>query len=160
MFKANVEAMRLCFVSLLADSTTLKRMANRKERSIDSENSTTASDMVAIKLIAERIDRTARKLFHLLPEDIRPTGIPRLHKPREPRPEGPEEREYRSPTPGGPIPQEVRWPTWTIERILALADAYKEKYGKWPNKSSGRINDTEPDTWTGIDIALRVGNRG
>lgn len=47
----------------------------------------------------------------------------------------------------------------TVEQILAWADAYKAKHGKWPNQKSGSIEGTDR-TWTAINIALTVGSHG
>ena len=41
----------------------------------------------------------------------------------------------------------------TVEQILAWADAYKAKHGKWPNQTSGAIEGTNR-TWTAVNIAL------
>lgn len=52
-----------------------------------------------------------------------------------------------------------RKPDLTIARILAWADDYKRRIGRWPNHSSGRIRPDD-ETWLAIDAALRHGNRG
>jgi hypothetical protein len=93
----------------------------------------------------------------LLPDYLRPARAHHIQKPREHR--GELARPRAAPKEGGPIPREVRWPDWTIDRILQLADEFRKKHGKWPNGDSGRVSDSSPDTWTGIDIALARGNR-
>jgi hypothetical protein len=51
-------------------------------------------------------------------------------------------------------------PALSVEQILAWADAYYTRQGRWPTKASGRIPETEADTWKGVDQALVVGLRG
>ncbi len=156
MSTEDVEAIRQCMISLLVDSEGMRRKAHWLE---NNKNQPPLKTLLALKSMADRIDFNTRALYHLLPEPLRPTGIPRMQKPREPRPEGPDRRKYCRPKPGGPVPREVRWPGWTIEEILALADACKQKHGKWPHGNSGRVSTTSPDTWNGIDLALQRGNR-
>ena len=50
-------------------------------------------------------------------------------------------------------------PPLTIDRILEFADAYHTATGDWPNKKSGQVTDTN-ETWAGINITLRRGQRG
>jgi hypothetical protein len=156
MATEDVEAIRQRMISLLVDSENLKRKVDRIVRS---KNQTQPKALLALTQIADHINQETRELYHLLPEHLRPTELPRSLETREPRPEGSDGREHPGSRPGGPIPREVRWPNWTIEEILALADAFHEKHGKWPNGDSGRISDASPDTWTGINIALKNGNR-
>jgi hypothetical protein len=53
-----------------------------------------------------------------------------------------------------------RLPPLSIEKILAWADEYHGRTGRWPNPSSGRVQ-REPSThWQGVDAALRNGRRG
>jgi len=47
-----------------------------------------------------------------------------------------------------------------LSRILAWADDYRRRHGRWPSRSSGAVADSDGDTWQGIDDALRVGLRG
>lgn len=47
----------------------------------------------------------------------------------------------------------------SITAILALADRYHRRYGRWPNIKSGTIAGTS-DTWSSINYALRTGARG
>ncbi|MCW3096760.1 MAG: hypothetical protein JWL77_2378 [Chthonomonadaceae bacterium] len=157
MSTEDVEAIRQRMISLLVDAENLKRKVDRIVRS---KGQTQHQALIALTFITDRIDRETRELYHLLPEHLRPTALPPLQMPRESRPEGLERREHPGPRPGGKIPRKVRWPDWTIEDILALADAFYEKHGKWPSSNSGRISDASPDTWTGIDLALTRGNRG
>ncbi len=44
--------------------------------------------------------------------------------------------------------------------ILAWADAYFERAGKWPKKSSGPVENAPRERWDLIDNALCQGNRG
>ena len=48
----------------------------------------------------------------------------------------------------------------TPERILAWADCFHERTGHWPTRSSGPVEDSGGETWTGIDLALKRGTRG
>jgi hypothetical protein len=48
----------------------------------------------------------------------------------------------------------------TEEQILAWADAHHRRTGQWPIKPSGAVHGTRLETWTGIDKALRRGDRG
>lgn len=50
-------------------------------------------------------------------------------------------------------------PPFKIEKILRWADAHFERTGEWPNQYSGPIAGTD-ETWTAVQIALRVGLRG
>ena len=47
----------------------------------------------------------------------------------------------------------------TVKQILAWADAYHERTGRWPNRSSGPVADTPGENWRAIDTALRRGHR-
>jgi hypothetical protein len=51
-------------------------------------------------------------------------------------------------------------PTLYISQILAWVDAYRKKWGEWPNMYSGYIPGTLEDNWRRIDSALRIGLRG
>jgi transcriptional regulator with XRE-family HTH domain len=48
----------------------------------------------------------------------------------------------------------------TLEQILALADDFRARTGRWPQSTSGRIRGTGGTTWQAIDDALRYGERG
>jgi hypothetical protein len=50
--------------------------------------------------------------------------------------------------------------TFTIEQILAWADAYHAAHSRWPAVSSGPIPGTAHDTWSKVNTALRQGLRG
>ncbi len=52
-----------------------------------------------------------------------------------------------------------RKPRLTVAQILAWADHYKRRIGRWPTHSSGRIRWFDA-TWLGIDASLRHGHRG
>jgi hypothetical protein len=48
----------------------------------------------------------------------------------------------------------------TIQRILAWADVYHPRTGKWPKWKSGLIDAAPRNTWSAVDSALRFGHRG
>lgn len=50
-------------------------------------------------------------------------------------------------------------PLLTHKQILAWADAYFRKHGKWPTGKSGHIDESPIETWLGIDSALRHARR-
>jgi hypothetical protein len=50
-------------------------------------------------------------------------------------------------------------PPLTEKRILAWADAFYAKNGKWPSNDPEPISGTE-ENWSAVDQALRVGVRG
>ena len=49
-------------------------------------------------------------------------------------------------------------PSLTIKQILAWVDAHKLAIDDWPNQESGPVTGTD-EKWSGIDAALRAGNR-
>jgi superfamily II DNA or RNA helicase len=51
-------------------------------------------------------------------------------------------------------------PLLSEERILAWADSYHQRMGKWPVVSSGPVEGTTNETWKGVDQNLRNGGRG
>ena len=51
-------------------------------------------------------------------------------------------------------------PRLTLEQILAWADAYHAKTGRWPRGRSGRVADAPDETWGAVDAALLQGLRG
>ena len=71
-----------------------------------------------------------------------------------------------------------RLPPVTTDQVLKWADAYYKRHGTWPNRNSGTIDESSrrperpagnvvpsspeflKETWRGIDVALRNGNRG
>jgi hypothetical protein len=59
-----------------------------------------------------------------------------------------------------PTPREKRWPEFSIEQILAWADAYQARTGQWPRKDSGFIQEAPREQWRNVDNALRLGLRG
>jgi hypothetical protein len=48
----------------------------------------------------------------------------------------------------------------TVDQILAWADAHRERTGRWPDVTTGIVNDCPDETWRGLDSALRRGLRG
>lgn len=51
-------------------------------------------------------------------------------------------------------------PEFSIEQILAWADAHYSRTGEWPMHDSGPASELSAETWSAIDMALRAGNRG
>ncbi|HUY32053.1 MAG TPA: hypothetical protein VMV69_04670 [Pirellulales bacterium] len=47
-----------------------------------------------------------------------------------------------------------------VPRILAWADAYHQRHGRWPTRRSGRIDDAPDLTWAAVQRALYCGFRG
>ncbi len=53
-----------------------------------------------------------------------------------------------------------RRPGLTIEQILEWADEHQRRTGRWPSIKSGRIPQSDGDTWMGVNAALYHGYRG
>jgi hypothetical protein len=53
-----------------------------------------------------------------------------------------------------------RQPPLTAQQLLAWADAWHERTGRWPTADSGPLPGTGGDTWSILDQALRAGRRG
>jgi hypothetical protein len=51
-------------------------------------------------------------------------------------------------------------PPLTVDQVLAWAQAYRRRAGKWPAQHSGPVSEAPGETWQGIDAALRRGHRG
>src|SRR5262249_54433912 len=51
-------------------------------------------------------------------------------------------------------------PQLSVEQVLAWADAWHERTGKWPNLNSGPVPEAPEVTWWAINHALRKGSRG
>jgi hypothetical protein len=51
-------------------------------------------------------------------------------------------------------------PPFAEEQILEWADAFHERSGAWPSKSSGPVSNAPGETWMAVDMALRHGVRG
>lgn len=45
-------------------------------------------------------------------------------------------------------------------RIIAWAESFKQRVGRWPTRKSAYTDSSRTDSWTTIDIALREGLRG
>jgi hypothetical protein len=51
-------------------------------------------------------------------------------------------------------------PRLTEPKILAWARAYRRAHGNWPQHRAGPVAQSPGDTWSAINSALSVGNRG
>jgi hypothetical protein len=51
-------------------------------------------------------------------------------------------------------------PRFTIPQILAWADAFHARTGRWPTSESGVIPESQADTWNAVHSALQMGSRG
>lgn len=51
-------------------------------------------------------------------------------------------------------------PPLTVGQILAWADAYQARHGRWPARRAGTIPESDGDTWIAVEMALRKGSRG
>jgi len=47
-----------------------------------------------------------------------------------------------------------------MSQVLAWADEFHQRHGRWPTLNSGRIAGTLDETWRRVDSALRLGLRG
>jgi hypothetical protein len=47
----------------------------------------------------------------------------------------------------------------SVPQILAWADAFRERVGRWPQMKSGPLLDAPGETWAAIDSALKNGHR-
>jgi hypothetical protein len=54
----------------------------------------------------------------------------------------------------------LRRPTYRIEQILVWVDEHKQRTGKWPKQTSGRIEAAPSENWRRVNEALRLGKRG
>lgn len=59
-----------------------------------------------------------------------------------------------------PIRPRAKKPDLLIADILAWADAYYQRRGRWPFIKAGHIPETADGTWSAVDAALHVGSRG
>lgn len=50
-------------------------------------------------------------------------------------------------------------PVLTVKKLLAWADAYHKRTGKWPTTTSGAVPESPGDTWLAVDAAIRSGRR-
>jgi Type III restriction enzyme, res subunit len=51
-------------------------------------------------------------------------------------------------------------PPLSEDQIVAWADAYYERIGKWPQDNSGAVDGLPGQTWKGVNVALMKGLRG
>jgi hypothetical protein len=55
---------------------------------------------------------------------------------------------------------QARAPRLTIRQVLAWADAYRARSGRWPTPRCGSVHGAPGETWLAISSALWAGNRG
>jgi hypothetical protein len=60
----------------------------------------------------------------------------------------------------GVLPGHRRQAPLTVESILAWADSFHRRHGRWPNSNSGAVAQSLGDTWGKVNDALRTGLRG
>lgn len=53
-----------------------------------------------------------------------------------------------------------RAPELTVAQILAWADEFHERTGRWPRRDHSKIPGSIGETWRKVDAALRYGLRG
>jgi hypothetical protein len=53
-----------------------------------------------------------------------------------------------------------RRPSFNVSQVLAWADAFHERTGRWPHGDSGRVWGCPGESWRRIDNGLRLGLRG
>lgn len=58
------------------------------------------------------------------------------------------------------VRNQAQTPALTEEHILAWADAYHQRVGRWPGQASGAIPEAPGDHWRVVEQALRAGGRG
>ncbi len=58
------------------------------------------------------------------------------------------------------VPNRKRLRTLIVEKILAWADAYHQREGRWPAVTAGPIPEAPGETWCAVAMALRYGCRG
>ncbi|HEY3243571.1 MAG TPA: hypothetical protein VGM03_09490 [Phycisphaerae bacterium] len=51
-------------------------------------------------------------------------------------------------------------PPLTINKILAWADAHRQRTGRWPKRNSGAVSTARGETWMAVDHCLLRGSRG
>lgn len=156
MSNSKAEAIRGPMMALFADRRAFRRVA-KTLLDLDLPQQATAA-IQELTSIFDHTDDMVRELYAALPEDIRPD---------EPEREvsigtGIEKRRLKSTgrNPRVTISHEVRWPELSEQLILALAEEYYTKFGRWPNTNSGKINPTSADSWRAINFCLKKGQRG
>ncbi len=58
------------------------------------------------------------------------------------------------------VPNQLTRQRLSEEQILAWCDAFHQKEGRWPTRTSGAIPDSDGETWRAISLALQRGWRG
>ena len=61
---------------------------------------------------------------------------------------------------GRGVRSHMHLPNLSVGQILEWADAYYEKYRKYPNVKCGPVEDAPGETWSAISQALHLGLRG
>lgn len=51
-------------------------------------------------------------------------------------------------------------PDLSFHQIMKWVDAYHERTGRWPSKTSGPIEGAPGETWSAVTTAVRLGSRG
>jgi hypothetical protein len=51
-------------------------------------------------------------------------------------------------------------PRLSMDKILAWAEAYRQRTGSWPTQASGPVTDEPGENWGALNEALRWGHRG
>src|SRR5205085_2108256 len=58
------------------------------------------------------------------------------------------------------VPNRADLPPLTVEQIMLWAEAHYKRTGQWPKSNGGQVVGAPGETWSGVNAALRVGNRG
>jgi hypothetical protein len=58
------------------------------------------------------------------------------------------------------VRNQARVPPLTVRQVLAWADAYRGRHGRWPTVDSGGVAGAPGESWPALDDALRQGHRG
>jgi hypothetical protein len=58
------------------------------------------------------------------------------------------------------VPNHLTLPRFSVKQVLAWADAYYRRHGRWPKIASGTIAEAPGESWRRVNTALKQGNRG
>src|SRR5205823_9059783 len=50
-------------------------------------------------------------------------------------------------------------PPLTVEQVLAWAESYRRRAGRWPGRTAGQVPEAPGENWGAITLALRNGYR-